>query len=236
MLMINILIYDDNQMDIEQLLQCIDTFFIKVNLQYQTHICKNKKDLIQNITKADLLFLDMEINNENGIDIGLELENIKHDCRIIITTNYSKYAIDGYKIHADRYFIKPINQLEFNIEMNAIIKKYIKKSLGFYDEKISSYKIFVKDILYIEFLNRKSNVHTIGGNIITTNCTLKYWYDKLNTYGFAYSYKAYLINFEYISAFNKNEIVLINNETIPLSRHYKKEFDQKYNDFLHEIL
>ena len=135
-----------------------------------------------------------------------------------------------------RYFIKPINQLEFNIEMNAIIKKYIKKSLGFYDEKISSYKIFVKDILYIEFLNRKSNVHTIGGNIITTNCTLKYWYDRLNTYGFAYSYKAYLINFEYISAFNKNEIVLINNETIPLSRHYKKEFDQKYNDFLHEIL
>ena len=80
MLMINILIYDDNQMDIEQLLQCIDTFFIKVNLQYQTHICKSKKDLIQNITKADLLFLDMEINNENGIDIGLESENIKHDC------------------------------------------------------------------------------------------------------------------------------------------------------------
>ena len=48
--------------------------------------------------------------------------------------------------------------------------------------------------------------------------------------------KRYLINFEYISAFNKNEIVLINNETIPLSRHYKKEFDQKYNDFLHEML
>ena len=236
MLMINILIYDDNQMDIEQLLQCIDTFFIKVNLQYQTHICKNKKDLIQNITKADLLFLDMEIDNENGIDIGLELENIKHDCRIIITTNYSKYAIDGYKIHADRYFIKPINQLEFNIEMNAIIKKYIKKSLGFYDEKISSYKIFVKDILYIEFLNRKSNVHTIGGNIITTNCTLKYWYDRLNTYGFAYSYKAYLINFEYISSFNKNEIILINDEAIPLSRHYKKEFENKYYYFLHEIL
>ena len=148
----------------------------------------------------------------------------------------SEFAIDGYKIHADRYFIKPINQLEFNIEMNAVIKKYIKKSLGFYDEKISPYKIFVKDILYIEFLNRKSNVHTIGGNIITTNCTLKYWYDRLNTYGFAYSYKAYLINFEYISSFNKNEIVLINNETIPLSRHYKKEFDQKYNDFLHEML
>lgn len=150
MLMINILIYDDNQKDIGQLLQCIEKFFIEVNLQYQVHICKNKPDLLQNIKKSDLLFLDMEINEENGIDIGLELQEIKHDCRIIITTSYSKYAIDGYKIHADRYFIKPINQLEFNLEMEAIIKKYIKNSIGFYDSKISNHKIFVKDILYIE--------------------------------------------------------------------------------------
>ena len=83
-------------------------------------------NIYPNIKKSDLLFLDMEINEENGIDIGLELQELKHDCRIIITTSYSKYAIDGYKIHADRYFIKPINQLEFNLEMEAIIKKYIK--------------------------------------------------------------------------------------------------------------
>ena len=134
-LMINILIYDDNQKDIDQLLQCIENFFIKVNLQYQIHICKNKADLLQYIKKSDLLFLDMEINEDNGIEIGLELQELKHDCRIIITTNYSKYAIDGYKIHADRYFIKPINQLEFNLEMEARIKKYIKTQLAFMMQK-----------------------------------------------------------------------------------------------------
>lgn len=64
----------------------------------------------------------MEIHNEKGIDLGLELNKINHNCRIVITTSYSKYAIDGYKIHADRYFIKPINQLEFNLEMRAVIK------------------------------------------------------------------------------------------------------------------
>ncbi len=236
MLMINILIYDDNQMDIEQLLQCIDTFFIKVNLQYQTHICKSKKDLIQNITKADLLFLDMEINNENGIDIGLELENIKHDCRIIITTNYSKYAIDGYKINADRYFIKPISQKEFDIEMDTIIKKYIRKSIGFFDSKISNYKVYINNIMYIEFTNRKSVIHYLNGNTIESSCTLKYLYDKLKDYGFGYPYKAFLVNFEYISALKKNEIILINDEAIPLSRHYKKEFENKYYYFLHEML
>ena len=56
MLMINILIYDDNQKDIGQLLQCIETFFIKVNLQYQIHICKNKPDLLQNIKNLIYFF------------------------------------------------------------------------------------------------------------------------------------------------------------------------------------
>ena len=145
--MMNILIYDDNLKDIEHLLFCLNGLFQKTNLDYQTHICKSKTEVIQNISKADLLFLDMEIHNEKGIDLGLELNTINHNCRIVITTSYSKYAIDGYKIHADRYFIKPINQLEFNLEMRAVIKKYIKKSVSIYDDKISPYKIFVQDIV-----------------------------------------------------------------------------------------
>ena len=134
MVMINILIYDDNQKDIDQLLQCIENFY-QSKFTISIHICKNKPDLLQNIKKSDLLFLDMEINEENGIDIGLELQELKHDCRIIITTSYSKYAIDGYKIHADRYFIKPINQLEFNLEMESVIKNILKNQSAFMIQK-----------------------------------------------------------------------------------------------------
>ena len=234
--MINVLIYDDNQKDIEHLSKCLYKFFEKKELQYQINICEGREDLLQKIKQSDLLFLDMEINGESGIDLGLELQNMNHDCRIIITTNYSKYAIDGYKIHADRYFIKPINQAEFDLEMDAVIKRFIKHTIGFYDKNISDHKIYIKDILYIEFTNRKSIIHKLDGKNVVTTCTLKYWYDKLNEYGFAYPYKAFLVNLEYISAFNKNEIILVNGETIPLSRHYKKEFDQKYNDYLHETL
>ena len=79
-------------------------------------------------------------------------------------------------------------------------------------QKLSNHKIFVKDILYIEFVDRKSTIHKLDGTTIITNCTLKYWYDKLNEFGFAYPYKAFLVNFEYISAFKRNEIILINNE------------------------
>ena len=49
----NILIYDDNLKDIEHLLFCLNGLFQKTNLDYQTHICKSKTEVIQNISKAD---------------------------------------------------------------------------------------------------------------------------------------------------------------------------------------
>lgn len=236
MISMNILIYDDNESDIQHLVECIDSFFKNNNIKYQIQVCQNSDELFKTIKNYDLLFLDIKINNDNGIDIGLKLKKCRHDCRIIITTNYAKYAIDGYKIHADRYFIKPINQQEFNMEMNTIIKRYFKNSIGFYDKKISRAKIYIKDIVYIEFIDRKSLIHKLNGETITTNRTLKYWYDKLQQYGFAYPYKAFIVNLEYVNSIKKDEITMINEDKIPLSRFYKKEFENKYEDYLHYIL
>ena len=213
-----ILIYDDNENDIKHLINCIDIFFKERKISYHIDICRNNDDLFKIIKNYNLLFLDIKINKDNGIDLGLKLQNIQHDCKIIITTNYAKYAIDGYKINAERYFIKPIVQEEFNIEMNTVIKKYLKNSLGFYDENIGKTKLYIKDIIYIEFIDRKATIH------------------KLKQYGFAYPYKAFIVNLEYISSINKNEITLINGTTIPLSRYYKKEFENTYTNYLHDIL
>ena len=94
-----------------------------------------------------MLFLDIELKNENEIDIGYEIQRCASDCRIILTTNYAKYAIERYKIQVDRYFIKPISQQEFNLEMKAIIKKYCKKYLGFYNPKVSKNKIYYREIM-----------------------------------------------------------------------------------------
>ena len=231
-----ILIFDDNKNDIKHLTNCLKTFFKNKNISYQIKTCQNKEELLNDIDYYDFLFLDIELDQENGIDLGLELQKIKHHCRIIITTNYSKYAIDGYKIQAERYFIKPIHQQEFDLEMNTVIKNYIKENNYFFNKKVCDSKIYIKDILYIEFIDRKSMIHKLNGEIIMTNCTLKYWYDQFSIYNFAYPYKAFLVNLKYVNALYKKDIRLTNGEMIPLSRHYKKEFETKYIDLLQDTL
>ena len=234
--MLKILIYDDNADDIKQLLHCINVYFDDIKIEYVTKICKDSQMLFEIIKDYDILFLDIQLNHENGIDIGLKLKHIYHDCRIIIISNYMKYALEGYKIHADRYFLKPITQELFNIEMENIIKNHFNKHLGFYDPKISNRKIFYNEILYIEFYNRKTIICISSGEKYSTYYPLKYWYKKLHEHGFAYSHQSFIVNLAQISAFGKNEVFLISNDVIPLSRNSKHTLEVEYAKYLQGVL
>ncbi len=230
-----ILVYDDDIDDVKQLENCITYFFNKINEEYKITYCQTQKELFSLINTYDLLFLDIELSAENGIDIGLKLRKMKTDCLIIITTHYMKYAIDGYKIDAERYFIKPIIQSEFDIEMTHIMHKYHNNLLGFYDEKLSKNKIYFKNILYFEFYNRKTIIQLINGKSIQTNYPLKYWIEIAQNVLFAQPHKSFLVNLNYISVLQKNDIIMLNDDLIPLSRHFKRSFLEKYEENLHEV-
>lgn len=230
----NIIICDDNINDALYLKNCIIELFSKTNVDYKNiSIYQTSDELLCNIgNPIDYLFLDMEIENTSGIIIGKKIREKNINCPIIITTYYAKYAIEGYKIDAIRYFIKPIKKELFILEMTPLLNKYSRKFLGFYDSKISSVKIYYKDILYIEYKERGTEIHYINGHSKKTTYSLKYWITKLNTHLFAQSHKAFLVNLEYISGFSKNTVILYQNEEIPLSRKYKKQFEESYDIFL----
>ncbi len=231
-----ILIYEDNETDLFKIKSCISNFFNEKKLKYEIDICPNSDYLFSKIEDYDLLFLDINLGNENGIDIGLQLRKKNIDCRIIITSNHPEYVYDGYKIAADRYFLKPIRQNEFNIEMETVVKQYLLGNMGIKDERISKRKIYFKEILYIDYYDRKTRLHLMNGNIINCTYSLKFWQDLLKDQPFGQSHKAFLVNFNYISGYNNKEITLINDESIPLSRHHKKIFEQSYLEILHDLI
>lgn len=230
-----ILIYEDNLEDEKILIEFINSYFHNRNITYNIYVCKNSKELLQNISHYDICFLDIELDHEkeNGIDIGLEIRSMNKDIRIIIVSNYAKYLIDGYKVQADRYFIKPLNKNEFNIELDIVLKNLFENHLCIIDTKISSEKIYYNDILYIEFIDRKTVLNLINGNKISTPQSLKEWNDLVKHLSFSQPHKSFLVNFKHISAFDNKNIIMSNDDYIPLSRHFKKEFEDKYILSLH---
>lgn len=236
-LKMKILIYDDNENDTFSVIKLIDNYFLNKRINYEIVECTSTPSLFERINNCDLIFLDIEINEENGIEIGKEIRKRNSNVQIIIISNYSKYLIDGYKIQADRYFLKPIKHDEFNIEFENVIDHYLREYNGIFDKKIHKKKIYYKDIIYVEFIERKTKIHLSNSKEIITPYPLKYWEDVLKEENFfAKPHKSFIINFQYISGFSKTDIILITAETIPLSRHYKQSFDESYLDFLQREL
>lgn len=231
-----ILIYEDNETDLKQLLDCLQNFALKNHIKCNANICKKAEQIFKEAVDSDLVFLDVEGEDASGIDIGIKLREMNSDIKIIFITNYSKYLIDGYKASANRYFLKPIDPTFFEIELESVFNDYLMNSFGFIDEKISPLKIYIKDILYVEFTNRKTYLHLTSGKVLDTPYTLKYWSEKLSSYHFSQSYKSFLVNLRQVSGFSNNDIILNNNEKIPFSRLYKNDFEQAYYKCLRRMI
>lgn len=226
-----VLIFEDNKQDLNQLLDKLYTFFQLKQLKYSYTICENSDELYLLAPQSDIVFLDIEGKNENGIDIGIKIRNNNPDIKIIFTTNYSKYLIDGYKASANRYFIKPLDQNLFNLELEDVINDYLLNNITIYDPTIYPKKIYIKNILYIEFIDRKTTLFMDNGKQIITPYQLKYWIDKLIPHSFVQTYKSIIVNLGHISDISNHDVTLINSSIIPISRFYKKEVEKQYLNY-----
>lgn len=223
-----ILIYDDCLDDVLHLKQLLNEFSQTHEINFEITECPNSDYMLKNIELFDILFLDIEINNENGIKLGLKLNKLIHDCRIVITSSYKKYLIEGYKINADRYFLKPISSFEFKVDIEEIINQHFFKYNGFYDETISKHKILFKDILYIDSYDRKTRIHFINGKTISTYHLMKDWIYILDEKFFFMIHRSFIVNLNHISGYSKSDVFMNNGEALPISRNYKQLFEEKY--------
>lgn len=231
-----ILIYEDNHTDKSLLKKRIDDLFPTLNINYQIDECLDVDVLLDNIYQYDILFLDIEVGEKNGIEIGMKVREKYPNLIIVITSNYKKYLLDGYKIKANRYLLKPISEQQFNLDLKEVIKEYLEKNISIYDEKISKVRIRMQNILYVEFIDKRSWLILTTGKKLSTPYPLHYWADQLCKYSFAKCYKSIIVNCNYVDDIDKNDLILTTSEKIPVSRNYKKSFEQKWIESMRKLV
>ena len=70
--------------------------------------------------KYQIIFLDIELKNENGIDIAEKIRKTNENVEIIFLTAFIQYAVDGYKVKAYRFLVKPVNYDDFVFQLNEL--------------------------------------------------------------------------------------------------------------------
>lgn len=193
---------------------------------------------------VDLIFVDINMPDLNGVDF---VRSLTQRPMVVFTTAYSEYAVEGFKLDAVDYLLKPFsfadfsrsvskaNQLyelrhnqrtapEAEAEAAPKDKEYISVKA---DYKVSLVKI--SDIVYLESEGEYVRLHLADGSSITTLFRLKNMEAALPSEYFMRVHRSYIVNLKYTRAYVKGRVYLSDTEYVPIGENYKEAF-QAYID------
>lgn len=231
-MILNCWIIDDEPLAISLLESYVSRVpFFKLTGKYSNAI-----SAMHNISneKVDVLFLDIQMPGVNGMDFA---HTLSAHTRVIFTTAFSEYAIDGYRVNALDYLLKPFSFEEFlDASKKALNWFEIKtKSESSTEKERANKGIFVKseykylhilydDIYYFEGLKDYVKIYTeTDVKPILSLMSLKQLEEELPFKNFIRVHRSYIINIDKISIINKSRIVICDKE-IPIGDTYRKQF------------
>jgi len=192
----------------------------------------------------DLIFLDIQMPDLTGIQLARTLENKPGNAkpRVIFTTAFNNYAIEGYKVDALDYLLKPYDYEEFLKAANKA-KTYaelltVKQPAADNEEYIflkveyQLVRVAIKDIVYIEGLKDYAKIHLANDTKpLLSLITLKSLEDKLPTRLFMRVHRSFIISLDKIDAVTKNT-VQIGGINITIGEQYKDAMKQFLSNWL----
>ncbi|MFT3910842.1 MAG: LytTR family DNA-binding domain-containing protein [Ferruginibacter sp.] len=190
-------------------------------------------------SNVDLMFLDINMPELSGLDF---LKSLRDAPLVIFTTAYPQYALESYELDAIDYLVKPIrierflkavNKAENHLRLlqqdnsNNQVEK-IEEDFVYIKADRKFFKIYFKDILYIEGLKDYVIIYTKDNKIITS-MNVKTIAAQLPVSIFARVSKSYIVNTLHITSFD-NEVIYIHTTEIPLGQSFKDDFLKQYID------
>ena len=223
---INCIIVDDEPMARE----ILETHLEKVDFIKIVKTCKNGTEAFNVISseQVDLVFLDINMPEISGLSFA---KSINKNIKVIFTTAYREYAVDGFDLQAVDYLLKPISferllqaidkftDENVQIKHEASISVQEQSNFIFVRSERKMIKINFNEINYIESLSDYIKIH-LNNKTIVTRETISNIEVKLPKNDFIRIHRSYIISISKIESFT-NEFIEINNKAIPISRSYK---------------
>ncbi len=188
---------------------------------------------------VDLLFLDIQMPELSGLEFS---KMVNEETRIVFTTAFSQYALDGYRVNALDYLLKPISYKDFLEAVNKAVDWFELKNSAAnaelpYTENDciyvkSDYKLIqikLKDILYIEGLKDYVKIYVENQpKAILSLISMKVMEERLPSSLFIRVHRSFIVQKSKIQVIDRGRIVF-GKEYIPISDSYKPELQSYLN-------
>lgn len=195
--------------------------------------CKNALEAFKCLSSSDidLIFLDINMPEISGLDFAKAINDHQ---KVIFTTAYREYAVEGFDLRAVDYLLKPIafdrllqsihkymNEQPTIIKSEAILQEEERNDFFFVRSDRKMIKIDFDQIKYIESISDYIKIHLQTQSVVTRE-TISNIEAKLPKKEFIRTHRSYIVAIHMIESFT-NEYIEIDRKTIPISRNYKSE-------------
>ena len=244
--MINTIVIDDEPLALQQLAAYVG----KVPFLHLVAECQSALEAreIMNNEQVDAIFIDINMPDLNGMDF---VRSLAAPPLVVFTTAYSEYAVDGYKVEAVDYLLKPFSLDDFKRAALRIRKRYELENAAMtrsdseacpndsteyrtdaHDATAHDDTIFLKtdhrvvrvniaDIRYVEGMSEYLKVHIDGQRPIIVLLSMKKMEERLPE-GFLRIHRSYIVNMRKVQEVTKNRIVMDTDTFLPIGDMYKE--------------
>ncbi|MDD2436104.1 MAG: LytTR family DNA-binding domain-containing protein [Massilibacteroides sp.] len=196
----------------------------KVNFLTLVGECEDAVQLnnMLSTVQPDLLFLDIEMPYISGLQL---LSSLKNPPKVIITSAYDRYAIDGYELNVIDYLLKPISFERFLKAVNKVYDLIDNESKSdpyahiFVKTDRQLKKILLNDILFVESMENYVLIYTINSKEIV-RMTLRQLFELLPHKYFLQVHRSYIVNLNHVQGIEGN-ILNIRSYKITIARNFR---------------
>lgn len=208
----------------DQLSQYMDQ---KQAIPYCVSSFSNGRSLLESGCDFDVIFLDIQMEQPDGMETAKQLRRQKNHSLLIFVTILKECVFDAFEVEAFDYLIKPLDGAHFIRTMNRAVHtlKQRKAKSIILRQGTSCQVILLSQILYCEVQRRKIYIHLSDGIV-------QDYYEKLDDFErrvdgrFFRCHRSYLVNLEYVRGCSAGQVRLSQGSEIPLSRLRKQDFTQ----------
>lgn len=228
--MIRCIAIDDEPLALRQIVGYIQkTPFLELAGQFESAL---RAIEFVNSTVIDLMFVDINMPDLSGLDF---VKTLDKPPKIVFVTAYSEYALEGFRVDALDYLLKPISYADFLKSANKVKSWFENKNAKGVEIKSSKDYLFIKseykvlrinfdEIKYIEGMSEYIRIHLTTGKPVMTLLSMKAVEEVLPADRFMRVHRSYIVSLSKISVIERSRIIFDGNVYIPVSDQYKTAF------------
>ena len=225
--MIRVIAIDDEPLALRQL----EMYIGKVPFLQLVAACSSAAESMPYLEKADALFLDINMPDLSGMDF---IKSLPNPPAVVFTTAYSNYAVEGFRVNAVDYLLKPFSFKEFeasceklrlHLAMQAALAAGDSDHILHFKADYKTISVDTRKIVYVESMSEYVKIYLVGSDApIIVLYSMKNLIGQLPANRFMRIHRSYIIALGHIAEASRTSVSLDNGITLPVGELYRPDF------------